>query len=62
MLKTIVYKMNLVNNYNDLSRVFNKYNVSTIDFKTKLTIDLPLVGYEDFKSITWLGFEYEKNW
>ncbi len=39
--------MNLVNNYNDLSKVFNKYNISTVDFKTKLTIDLPLVGYVD---------------
>lgn len=33
--------MNLVNNYNDLSKVFNKYNISTIDFTTKLTIVLP---------------------
>lgn len=39
--------MNLINNYNDLNRVFDKYNVSTIDFKTKLTIDLPLQGYVD---------------
>jgi len=39
--------MNIVNNYNDLSKVFNKYNISTVDFKTKLTIDLPLVGYVD---------------
>ena len=33
--------MNLVNNYNDLSKVFNKYNISTIDFTTKLTIVIP---------------------
>lgn len=33
--------MNLVNNYNDLSKVFKKYNVSTIDFTTKLTIVIP---------------------
>lgn len=33
--------MNLVNNYNDLSRVFKKYNVSSIDFTTKLTIVIP---------------------
>ncbi len=39
--------MNLVNNYNDLSKVFNKYNISTVDFRTKLTIDLPLVGDVD---------------
>ncbi len=33
--------MNLVNNYDDLSTVFNKYNISTVDFKKKLTIVLP---------------------
>ncbi len=39
--------MNIVNNYNDLSKVFNKYNISTVDFKTKLTIDLVLSGDVD---------------
>ncbi len=33
--------MNLVQNYDDLSTVFNKYNLSVVDFKKKLTIVLP---------------------
>ena len=36
-----------VNNYNDLSKVFNTYNISTVDFKTKLTIVLATVGDVD---------------
>ncbi len=39
--------MNLVNNYYDLRKVFDKYNISTVDFKTKLTIDLVLSGDVD---------------
>ncbi len=39
--------MNFINNYNDLSRVFDKYNVATTDFKTKLTVVLPTVGDVD---------------
>jgi hypothetical protein len=33
--------MDLVKNYDDLSTVFNKYNLSVVDFKKKLTIVLP---------------------
>ena len=36
--------MKQVNNYNDLSRVFNTYNISTIEFRKKLTIVVPTVG------------------
>lgn len=36
--------MKQVNNYNDLSRVFNTYNISTVEFRKKLTIVVPTVG------------------
>jgi hypothetical protein len=36
--------MKQVNNYNDLSRVFNTYNITTIEFRKKLTIVVPTVG------------------
>jgi hypothetical protein len=36
--------MNLVENINQLSQVFNKYDISSIDFREKLTIVLPTTG------------------
>ncbi len=39
--------MNLVENINQLSQVFNKYDISSIDFRKKLTIVLPTTGDVD---------------
>ncbi len=36
--------MNLVENINQLSQVFNKYDIPSIDFRQKLTIVLPTTG------------------